>query len=337
MARPMPRVEPVTTAVWPSRSNKSTRIIVMDLVIDGVVIDAAALIGDLSDDTLAAARAQLAEASAAIALSDSVSRTDHEIPGGPLVRVHRPVDAPGLLPGVLWLHGGGLVMGDRFQDDARFDRWCVRHGMVAVTVDYRLAPEARYPAALEDGHAALAWVGEHADALGLDPQRLGIGGDSAGGGLAAAVALLARDRRTVPLAFQLLVYPMLDDRRITRSSRRAVSVWPPEANAYGWACYLGDRVGAPDVDVYAAPARAEDLAGLPPTYVVVGAQDGFVDEDIEFATRLNDAGVPVDLRVHAGLPHGFDVLAPRAVAVRQAMRDLHEWLGCHVGPVGGVG
>ncbi|MBL8776090.1 MAG: alpha/beta hydrolase fold domain-containing protein [Acidimicrobiales bacterium] len=306
----------------------------MDLVIDGVAIDAAALIGELSDDTLAAARAQMAAAGAAIALSDAVARTDHEIPGGPVVRVHRPVDATGPLPGVLWLHGGGLVMGDRFQDDARFDRWCVRHQLVAVTVDYRLAPEAPYPAALEDGHGALTWMRDHADAIGLDPRRLGIGGDSAGGGLAAAVALLARDQRTVALAFQVLIYPMLDDRGVTRSSRRSVAVWPPEANAYGWRSYLGERVGAPDLEAYAAPARAEDVAGLPPTYVVVGTGDGFVDEDVEFARRLIDAGVPVDLRLHAGLPHGFDVLAPRAPATRQAMRDLHDWLGRQVTGVG---
>lgn len=306
----------------------------MDLEIDGVAVDAAALIDDLSDETLAACRAQMAAAGAVIPLSDSVTRTDHEIPDGPVVRVHRPVDATGPLPGVLWLHGGGLVMGDRFQDDARFDRWCVRHGIVAVTVDYRLAPESRYPAALDDAHGALTWVREHAHALGVDAQRLGIGGDSAGGGLAAAVALLARDQRTVDLAFQLLIYPMLDDRGITRSSRRSAAVWPPEANAYGWRCYLGDRVGAPDLDAYAAPARAEDLAGLPPTYMMVGTGDGFVDEDVEFARRLIDAGVPVDLRVHAGLPHGFDVLAPGAPATKQAMRDLHDWLRRHLAAVG---
>jgi len=306
----------------------------MDIVIDGVVVDRGALIGDLSDETLRACRAQMADASAAIPLSDSVTRTDHEIAGGPVVRVHRPTDAEGLLPGMLWLHGGGLVMGDRFQDDARFDRWCVRHGMVAVTVDYRLAPEAPYPAALEDGHGALVWMCEEADSLGLHAQCLGIGGDSAGGGLAAAVALLARDRRSVPVAFQLLIYPMLDDRGITPSSRRSVPVWPPEANAYGWQCYLGDRVGAPDLEAYAAAARAENLAGLPPTYLTVGTEDGFVDEGVEYAKRLGDAGVPVDLRVHSGLPHGFDVLAPRAPATRHAMRDLHYWLSRQVTPVG---
>lgn len=307
----------------------------MDLLVDGVVIDSAALIGELSDESLAACRAQMAAASAAIPLSDAVSRTDHEIAGGPVVRVHRPVETErvGPLPAVLWLHGGGLVMGDRFQDDARFDRWCVRHGMVAVTVDYRLAPEAPYPAALDDGHAALVWVGEQASALGVDPDRLGIGGDSAGGGLAAAVALLARDRSSVALAFQLLIYPMLDDRGITASSRRPVPVWPPEANAYGWRSYLGSRVGAAEVERYAAAARAEGLAGLPPTYLTVGAEDGFVDEGIDYAQRLVAAGAPVDLRVHAGLPHGFDVLAPRAPAVRQAMRDLHDWLGRQVGRV----
>lgn len=263
----------------------------MNLVVDGVEVDLSAVIGALNDETLAACRAQMVAASAS-PLTDAVVRTDHPTaPGGPMVRVHRPAAAEdGPLPALLWLHGGGLVLGDRFQDDARFDRWCPRHGMVAVTVDYRLAPEHPYPGALADGYAALTWLHEHADVLGVDPHRIGIGGDSAGGGLAAAVTLLARDRRSPPVAFQLLVYPMLDDRQVTPSSRRERPIWPPEANGYGWRSYLGDRCGVPDLEPLAAPSRATDLTALPPAYVVVGTEDAFVDEDVRFAEGLRAAG-----------------------------------------------
>ena len=305
----------------------------MDLVVDGVEVDLSAVIGPLNDETLAACRAQMAAASA-LPLTDAVVRTDHPTgPGGPVVRVHRPASVGAEpLPALLWLHGGGLVLGDRFQDDARFDRWCPRHGMVAVTVDYRLAPEHPYPGALEDGFAALTWLHAQADELGVDSHRIAIGGDSAGGGLAAAVTLLARERPSPPVAFQLLVYPMLDDRQTTPSSRRNRPIWPPEANAYAWRSYLGERCGSADLEPLAAPSRAVDLTALPPTYVMVGTEDAFVDEDVLFAEGLRAAGVPVDLRVHAGLPHGFDVIAPQAPSSRRAVRDLHDWLGRHLHP-----
>lgn len=261
-------------------------------------------------------------------LSDAVERTDHVIrSGGPTIRVHRPVDADGPLPCLYWMHGGGLVLGDRSMDDLRFDSWCRRHRMMAVSVEYRLAPETPYPGALHDCHYGLRWVADHTASLGVRADRIGIGGASAGGGLAAALALLARDAGTVDLAFQLLVYPMLDDRQITYSSQVEALVWPPSANAFGWRAYLGDRCGTAAVDAYAAPARATDLGGLPPAYVTVGGLDGFLDEDVDYAARLLHAGVPTDLRVYPGLPHGFDGLAPRAEATALAQRDLHEWLG----------
>jgi acetyl esterase/lipase len=283
--------------------------------------------GALSDRTLAAVRKSRVLMPVP-ELSDSVVRTDHTIAeaGGLVVRVHRPVDAVGDLPCVYWMHGGGLVMGTYVTDDLRFDRWCPRHNVVGVSVEYRLAPETPYPGPIEDCYAGLKWVYDHAGELGVDRARIGIGGPSAGGGLAAGLGLLARDRGEVPLIFQLLIYPMIDDRQITRSSQWMDPIWPPAANAYGWRSYLGDRVAGPDVPIYAAAARAEDLAGLPPTLIAVGALDGFSDEDIDYAVRLRHAGVPVELHVYPGMPHGFDALLPGLPLSRRAGRDMGEWL-----------
>jgi acetyl esterase/lipase len=223
------------------------------------------------------------------------------------------------------MHGGGLVLGSARQDDQRFDRWCARHGFVGVSVDYRLAPETPYPGPLDDCYAGLQWVHAHAAELSIDAEHIGVGGASAGGGLAAACALLARDRGVVPLAFQLLIYPMIDDRRITPSSAWEVPVWPPSSNAFGWEAYLA---GLTDdaVPAYAAAARAAHLGGLPPALIVVGTLDGFVDEDIAYAQRLNHAGVPVELHVYPGVPHGFEIFAPHTAVARRARRDTNEWL-----------
>jgi acetyl esterase/lipase len=297
-------------------------------VLAAMPIDVGALLGGLTDDSIADVRAAMGQMPVP-ELSDKVLRTDHEIPGsgGVVVRVHRPVDAKGPLPCVYWMHGGGLVLGDYAGDDARFDVWCPQFPCVGVSVQYRLSPETRYPGPLDDCYAGLQWVHGNAAELGVDPARLGIGGQSAGGGLAAGLALLARDRGEVPVAFQLLVYPMIDDRQITESSQWHDPVWPPSANTYGWTAYLGDRKGTDGVEPYAAPARATDLSGLPPTLIAVGAIDGFSDEDIDYAVRLRHAGVPVDLKVYAGAPHGFEGLAPTSAVAQRASRDMDEWLG----------
>ncbi|MDQ1423204.1 MAG: hypothetical protein QOD72_702 [Acidimicrobiaceae bacterium] len=283
--------------------------------------------GRLSDQTLPKMRAARLLAPVA-ELSEHVVRTDYPIPGsdGVVVRVHRPAAADGDLPCVYWMHGGGLVMGDYAGDDLRFDRWCPRHGCVGVSVAYRLAPETPYPGPLDDCYAGLKWVYDHAGELGVDRARIGIGGPSAGGGLAAGLGLLARDRGEIPLMFQLLIYPMIDDRQITASSQWMDPIWPPAANAYGWKSYLGDRAAGPDVAIYAAAARAEDLSRLPPTLISVGALDGFSDEDIDYAVRLRHAGVPVELHVYPGMPHGFDALLPDLPQSRRARRDMGEWL-----------
>ena len=296
-----------------------------------IPIDIGELLGGLTDDTVAAVRDAMGQMPVP-ELSDDVERRDHEVPGsgGVVVRVHRPKGATGVLPCVYWMHGGGLVIGSSTGDDARFDRWCPMFDCVGVSVEYRLAPETAYPGPLDDCYAGLAWVHANAAGLGVDPSRIGIGGPRAGAGLAAALGLLARDRGEVPLTFQLLIYPMLDDRQTTTSSGWADPIWPPSANTYGWTAYLGDRKGGPDVPAYAAPARATDLRGLPPTLVAVGAIDGFSDEDIEYAVRLRHAGVPVDLMVYAGAPHGFDGLAPGAAVAQRANRDIEEWLAAHL-------
>lgn len=267
-----------------------------------------------------------------VELSDEVTRQEVEVPGvnpGDLpvpVRIHAPVDRTGPLPGVVAIHGGGYIIGDRTMYDGLFDRWCVDPGMVAVSVGYRLAPETPFPGALEDCYRALVWTAEHADDLGINPSCIGIYGASAGGGLAAGLALLARDRGDVDIAFQFLQYPMLDDRQTTPSSQLDdLYVWSRRSNTFGWRAYLGDLYGGNDIPAYAAAARAEDLSDLPPAYICVGALDGFRDEDITYAQRLLHAGVPTELHVLPGVPHGFELMGDSAIA-RQATHNADGWI-----------
>lgn len=264
--------------------------------------------------------------------SEGVERTDHVVPGDPPVpvRVHRPDGDGGVLPCLYSIHGGGYVIGSHTFDDGMMARLCPAIGLVGVAVDYRLAPETPYPGPLEDCYRGLQWVHDHAGELGVDPERVGVIGGSAGGGLAAALTLLCRDRGGPAIAFQVLDSPMLDDRRMTASSRRdGLPVWSRESNEFGWRSYLGDLYGTDDVPATAAPARATGLYGLPPAYVSVGAVDGFLDEDVDYATRLARDGVPVDVRVYAGACHGF-ALAVEAAVTRRSERDLDEWLAARV-------
>jgi acetyl esterase/lipase len=243
------------------------------------------------------------------------------------LRVHRAKGAGGARPCVYSIHGGGYVLGSNTMDDPRLEDWCPKLGVVGVSVDYRLAPETPYPGPLEDCYRGLVWTHENADELGIDPERIGIMGVSAGGGLAAALTLLARDRGEVPVAFQLLDSPMLDDRQRTPSSRGDdLAVWSRASNTFGWRSYLGDLYGGGDVPATAAPARATDLSGLPPALVSVGAVDGFRDEDIDYALRLNQAGVPTELHVYPGACHGFTMLAPGAAVTKQCLRNMEDWL-----------
>jgi acetyl esterase/lipase len=265
--------------------------------------------------------------------SPAVERADHDVAAedGVVVRVHRPPGAGGrALPCLYWIHGGGYVFGNYRRNGPLLDRWCELFDCVAVTVEYRLAPEHPYPAPLEDCYAGLAWVVEQAGELGVDDGAIGIGGPSAGGGLTAALALLARDRAALPpLAFQLLIYPMIDDRQRSRSSGWDAPIWPARANELGWQAYLGDLHGGA-VPPYAAPARADELAGLPPALVMVGTADVFFDEDVEYARRLAHAGVPTELHVYPGAPHGFYSTFADTELGRRAARDSEEWLGAQL-------
>jgi acetyl esterase/lipase len=291
--------------------------------------EVAPAIGMIPFDTLTAANlASVRGRSRVVEVSGVVDCTDHLVPAGPPVpvRVHRPPGVEGARPCLYSMHGGGYVLGSHAMDDALFDKWCQELGIVGVSVDYRLAPETPYPGPLEDCYAGLRWVHENADELGVDPAVVGVRGLSAGGGLAAALALLARDRGELPVAFQLLESPMLDDRQVTPSSRLdGLPVWNRESNAFGWRSYLGDLYGRDDVPYHAAPARAVDLAGLPPALICVGALDGFRDENVDYALRLNQAGVPAELHVYPGAPHGFHIAAESDVC-RRSLRDIGEWL-----------
>jgi acetyl esterase/lipase len=267
--------------------------------------------------------------------SGEVSISVIEVPGPvgspPItLRIHRPASPEGLLPCLYFMHGGGMVMGVAARDDQRFDSWCRKLGVIAIAVEYRLAPETPFPGPLDDCYAGLVYAFEHAEELGIDRERIGVGGASAGAGLAAGLALMVRDRAEVQLRFQLLIYPMIDDRMITASSQWSdAPVWSPSSNRYGWSCYLGEQFGRSDVSEYAAPARAQNLAGLPSAFVMVGTLDGFLDEDIDYANRLMRAGVPTELHVYPGAVHGFDGL-PGVDVSRRANKDMLHWLSLQV-------
>ncbi|HEY0136739.1 MAG TPA: alpha/beta hydrolase [Nannocystis sp.] len=238
-----------------------------------------------------------------------VSASLRQIPGAGTARVFVPTGVTGPMPALLWVHGGGFIFGTPAQDDALATTFARELGLIVVAPSYRLAPEHPFPAAIDDLYATLAWLHTSAGELHIRPDRIAVAGASAGGGLAAGLALLARDRGQIPLAFQLLVYPMLDDRTVDRTIDGANHrLWTAGSNRFGWTSYLGRTPGGADVPVYAAPARAGTLAGLPPTWIGVGTFDLFHDEDVAYARRLADAGVPVELEVVPGVFHGFDVL-----------------------------
>lgn len=231
-------------------------------------------------------------------------------------------------PAILYAHGGGMISGDRWTGLQVLLPWLGQHNAVAVTVDYRLAPEHPDPIPVEDCYAGLLWVSEHADELGLDRGRLIIVGGSAGGGLAAGTALLARDRQGPRLHAQLLRCPMLDDRDRTLSTRQVdgIGIWDRGSNRTGWRALLGDRHGTDDISIYAAPARATDLRGLPQAYIDCGSVEVFRDECIAYAQTLWAAGVQAELHVWAGGFHGFDVNTPDAAVSRAAIAARNAWV-----------
>ena len=230
------------------------------------------------------------------------------------LRIFSPARLTGPVPALLWIHGGGHIIGTAEVEDRRNISVARELGVVVAAVRYRLGAEAPAPAAVEDAFAGLLGLIAKAAELSVDPTRIAIGGGSAGGGVAAALALVCHDRGEVSPVFQFLVYPMLDDRTVTRTDHDTsqVRIWMPKSNRYGRATYLGEPPGGPGIAPYAAPSRREDLSGLPPAWIGVGSLDLFHDEDVEYARRLNASGVPCDLTIVPGPFHGFDALFPRA-------------------------
>lgn len=269
----------------------------------------------LSGATLEQARMEMAQMAKAFdqPTPEGVETSEEMIPGprgAPdlRVRVSRPSTPKGLCPAILHIPGGGYLMrapGTKVTDAM----YAASLGAVVVSVDYRLAPETSHPGPVEDCYAALLWLHREAARLGADQDRLAVSGESAGGGLAAAVCLLARDRDEVRIAFQHLVFPMLDDRTSLAPDPSAAFgefVWTAQDNLFAWSSLLGSvEPGAAEVSPYAAPSRADELSNLPPTFIACGALDLFLEEDLDYSRRLMRAGVPTELHVYPGAPHGF--------------------------------
>lgn len=255
-----------------------------------------------------------------------VVRREHSGPGFDLW-TYTPLGEPPF-PALYWLHGGGMIAGSLQADQPYCTQLAAATGCVVIAANYRLAPEHPHPTPSEDAYAGLEWTVDHSGELGIDPHRLAVGGSSAGGGLAAAVALMARDRNGPTITFQYLMYPMLDDRQTSGSSIEfsGIPTWSRERNSFAWRCLLGDEAGSPTVSPYAAPGRVTDHADLPPALVQVGELDLFRDEDISYASCLMQAGVPVELHVYPGAYHGFELVAPDAAISRRALRDRNEAL-----------
>ena len=248
--------------------------------------------------------------------------------GAPAITLHiyLPEDAARPLPCIYHIHGGGYVGGKASTLEAMHRPLVRELGCALVSVDYRLAPETAHPGPVEDCYAGLAWVFASAAALGIDTGRIGVMGESAGGGLAAALALLARDRGEYGLAFQHLIYPMIDDRTCTNADPHPYTgqfVWTADSNRFGWASLLGHAPGGEGVSPYAAAARADDLTGLPPSFITTGSLDLFLEEDVEYARRLLRAGVPTELHVFPGGYHGYDIMPGARIseAARSASRE----------------
>ncbi|MEQ1490077.1 MAG: alpha/beta hydrolase [Terricaulis sp.] len=265
---------------------------------------------------------------------DAIEQTVRSVPGPAgapdiTLTIYRPRAAQQKLPCIYHIHGGGYVGGAASQLEPLHRPAAHDLNCIIVSVDYRLAPENPFPAGIEDCYAGLAWTFANADTLGIDRTRIGVMGESAGGGLAAALTLLARDRGEYGLAFQHLIYPMLDDRTCVTAEPNPVAgefIWTPHNNTFGWTSLLGHEPGREGVSPYAAPARAIDVAGLPPAFIACPTLDLFIDEDIAYAGRLARAGVAVQLIVYPGGFHGFDIFGADAPISIRARRDSREAL-----------
>jgi acetyl esterase/lipase len=285
-------------------------------------------------ENLGAKRKEMNEMLAGMAdslpVNDAVLTSERYVPGAvgdPDVRIKiyepRVKDEP--LPGVLYIHGGGYILGSADMMDPALQQLVSELNCVIVSVDYRLAPEHPFPAPLEDCYAALKWFSENAEELGGDSSRIAVVGPSAGGGLTAAISLLARDRKGPSIIFQMPLYPMIDDRNITKSSNEITDgrVWNKAKNQLGWEMYLGEKG---EGSQYAAPARATDLSGLPPTYTCVGDLDPFRDETIDYVLRLTQAGVPTEFHLYPGCFHGFEEYFSTAEISQRIVKEYNAAL-----------
>ncbi|KAB2585171.1 lipase [Rhodococcus erythropolis] len=281
-----------------------------------------------------AVRTLTAAAITELAPNDRVITEDRLVPGPQgapdvPIRIYTPVGANGELPGVFYIHGGGMVIGSIDAEDAAATRICEGIGAVVVSTEYRKAPEHPHPAQIDDCYSSLTWMAKNAAELNIDVNRIAVYGGSAGGNLTINVSRIARDRAFPHISFMMPVYPMVDDRNETPSSHEItdIGIWDREANIEAWSWFLGGR----PVDDYAAPARAQDLTGLPPTFIDVGEMDLFRDEDIAFAQRLVQAMVPTEFHLYPGAYHGSEnfagtaplsqrIWAARISALRTALR-----------------
>ena len=256
---------------------------------------------------------------------------DHEVPGPSgappvMLRIYEPQPSDEKSPCIYWIHGGGFISGSALREDPMLGEWAQKLSCKVVAVNYRLAPETSFPGPLEDAYAGLDWTIRNAATLGIDSDRLAVVGASAGGGIAAGLALAVRDRGEFQIHQQVLLYPMLDDRSITTSSSLETVVWTPTANLLGWSAYLGGQPGAENIHPYAAPARAEDLSGLPTSFIAVGTLDLFRDESILYALRLLEGGVETELHVYPGAPHGFATFGTGSALAKRCAADIEAAL-----------
>lgn len=312
-SRPAPAMDEECAAVWRS---------IVDKHFGGVVTE-------LTEDMIPKARAFGLPTRDMLLEAFPFTEEERIIPGPGselTLAVFTPADHGGVGPGIVWAHGGGMVFGDRFEAVSAL-RLAAATSTVVVSVEYRLAPEHPDPAPVDDCYAALLWTADHAEELGIDPTALVLAGGSAGGGIAAGTALRVRDDGGPPLAGLLLLAPMLDDRMLTASTQMAgLLPWNRTSNETGWRMLLGDRAGTDDVSVYAAPGRATDLSGLPPTFIDVGTVDLFRDEGVAFASTIWECGGDAELHVWPGGFHGYESYAPTAPLAVDTHAARERWL-----------